>query len=161
MSSFIFLLLKPLNMPPKIIPGVHIFFQRFNVELQENEYLLHKREHTGYMDNQYSVPGGHIEGHENPIDRVLREAKEEVNVEALDPKFVILIYRIKEKDNEVRIDLGCLVSKWNGEFKAGEPSKHSEPKWYALSKFPNNMVPYIRQAIMEYESGLNFTVAFS
>ena len=147
---------------PKIIPGIHLLFRRVDEESGENEYLLHKRIGTNFFDGYYSVPGGHIERYETPLECAMREAKEELGI-TLKPnqlEVVNLIYRIKEKEGEVRPDLCFLIKQWKGTISNGEPKKHKKPEWYLISKFPNKMVPYVKQAIIDIERGVFLTQSF-
>lgn len=150
-----------MNDNPKTLPGVHLLFRRFNDDLKENEYLLHKRINTKYMDDHFSLPGGHIDGFETPEECVAREAMEELRVVVRpeDIQFVNLIYRIKKPKNEIRTDLCFIINNWEGEFKIGEPEKHSEPKWYPVSKLPSPVVPYVEKAIKDIENGVILTGA--
>jgi len=143
----------------KVIPGIHLLFRRFNKVLGENEYLLHKRINTRFLDGHFSVPGGHIDDYESPIDCAIREAKEElcVHIDPKNVKFINIIYRTKKAENEVRTDFCFIVNKWKGILKSGEPHKHSEPKWYPVSKFPRPMVPYVKTAIKDIEQGIAYT----
>ncbi|MFA6524880.1 MAG: NUDIX domain-containing protein [Patescibacteria group bacterium] len=143
----------------KVIPGVHLIFQKYNNDIGENEYLLHKRMNTNFFDKHFSVPGGHIDDYETPTDCVVREGKEELGVD-IDPKYIKfanVLYRIKKSDHEVRIDFCYIITKWKGILKANEQHKHSEPAWYPLSKFPTPVVPYVLQAIQDIESGIAYT----
>lgn len=143
----------------KVIPGVHLLFRKFNEKNGKSEYLLHQRTNTHFFDNHFSVPGGHIDDYESPIDCVVREGKEELNVK-INPKDVVManvIYRVKKSDDEVRIDFCFFINKWEGTLKSGEPHKHSKPKWYSINKFPKPIVPYVMQAIEDIEHGIVYT----
>lgn len=147
---------------PRVIPGTFLLLRRLNKDLGENEYLLHKRIGTNFFDGYYSIPGGHIERYETPSECAIREAKEELGItlKLKDLEFVNLIYRIKEKDNEIRIDLCCLVKAWDGLIVNREPSKHEDPKWYVISKFPDKIIPYVKQAIANIEKRIVYTQTF-
>ena len=144
---------------PRLITGIHLLLRRFNNSLSENEYLFHKRVGTGFFDNYFSVPGGHIDGFESPVDCAIRESQEElgISIRHEDLHFVNVIYRIKVPENEVRIDFCYAVTKWQGEIKSNEPDKHSDAKWYPFSKLPQPFVPYIEQAIKDIENKITFT----
>ncbi len=145
---------------PKVIPGVHLLFRRFNEEADENEYLLHKRINSYFADH-YSVPGGHIDDYETPEECVIREGMEELGVKLKteDIKFVNVIYRSRPDKNDVRIDFCHVIENWEGEMKLNEPEKHEEPFWCAVSKFPKPIVPYVEEAIKDIESGKIYSEA--
>ena len=46
----------------------------------KTEVLLALRKNTGYNDGKYELPGGHVEEGEDLIDAMIREAKEELNI---------------------------------------------------------------------------------
>lgn len=39
-----------------------------------------RRRGSGYYDGWYSVPAGHVEAGELPVDRLVREAREELGI---------------------------------------------------------------------------------
>ena len=47
---------------------------------EKTEVLLALRKNTGYNDGKYELPGGHVEEGEDLIDAMIREAKEELNI---------------------------------------------------------------------------------
>lgn len=59
---------------------------KFNITVQaviyneKNEILLLKRQNTGYEDNHYALPGGHLEKGESIKDGLIRELEEEIGV---------------------------------------------------------------------------------
>lgn len=137
-----------------------MLFRRFNKEANENEYLLHKRINSYFADH-YSVPGGHIDDYETPVECVIREGMEELGVtlKPEDIKFVNVIYRSRPDKNDVRIDFCHVIESWEGEMRVKEPEKHEEPFWCVISQFPKPMVPYVEEAIKDIESGKIYSEA--
>jgi len=58
----------------KITPAVYL------VLMKENKILLSQRYNTGYFDNHYSFPAGHLDGEETLKQAMVREAKEETGI---------------------------------------------------------------------------------
>lgn len=114
--------------------------------IKGNKILLLRRFNTGYQDGNYSVPAGHIEGKETARETMVREAKEEVEIEIKreDLKVVHVMHR---NENEERIDFFFTIKKWKGEAQIMEPHKCDDLNWFELDDLPNNIVPYIKQAI--------------
>ena len=58
-----------------------------------NEVLLQKRCNTGYMDGMYAIVAGHLEDNESLLSGVIREVKEEINLDLLeeDVSFVCIV----------------------------------------------------------------------
>ena len=59
----------------KAVPAVYILLE------QGGKVLLGRRCNTGYQDGNYQVPAGHVEEGELPTEAIIRETKEEVNVD--------------------------------------------------------------------------------
>ena len=48
---------------------------------QNEEILLALRKNTGYNDGKYELPGGHVDENEDIMHAMVREAKEELNID--------------------------------------------------------------------------------
>jgi 8-oxo-dGTP diphosphatase len=115
--------------------------------IQDNSVLLIKRSNTGWMDGYYSVPAGALDGNENLVQAVIREAKEEVNV-TVAKKDVQLVHTMHNMTHgEEWIGAFFVAHKWKGIPKVNEPEKHSEVKWVSIDSLPDNVIPYVKQAI--------------
>jgi len=68
-----------------------------------DEVLLCKRNATGSLPGQWSIPGGHLEKNEHPIDGIEREFKEETN-HTLDNKLKLVgfVERYNRDGSEVK-----------------------------------------------------------
>lgn len=128
---------------------VHLFFFR------ENQVLLIRRFNTGFADGQYSVPAGHLDGGETVIAAAVREAFEEVGVQLQADclHFSQVMHRL---DGEERVDFFVQVSQWDGEPVNAEPDKCDEIRWVNVEDLPENIVPYIRQALQNHRNGIRF-----
>ncbi len=94
----------------KPVPAVYILLEK------EGKILLGRRMNTGYQDGNYQVPAGHVEEGELPTEAIIREAKEEVNVDLSlnDLELVHVEYRPKHDPSGDRIDLFFKAKKWGG-----------------------------------------------
>jgi ADP-ribose pyrophosphatase YjhB (NUDIX family) len=130
--------------------AVHLFL------LRDEKILLLRRYNTGYEDGNYSVVAGHLNGGEKIITAAIREAQEEVGIEIQekDVEIVQMMHRIS--DNE-RIDFFVTISAWKGEITNQEPDKCDHLAWFSLDELPENTVPYVRQAIRNYQNGVQFS----
>jgi len=125
----------------KIIPAVYL------VLIKDNKILLSQRYNTGYFDDNYSFPAGHLDENETLKQAMVREAKEEINV-VLDPEDLELIHIINRKiPSDERLDFFFKARKWHGEPKIMEANKCNDLSWFELDNLPQNIIPYIRQAI--------------
>lgn len=123
---------------------------------KENKILLSRRFNTGWMDGYYSLIAGHLDGNEPVSLAMIREAKEEAGIvvkkEDLLPATVIHRYY---PDQEY-IDFFFVSKKWSGAPKIMESDKCDDMSWFDLNKLPENLLPYIKEAIENYKKGYPF-----
>ncbi len=133
------------------IIAVHLFL------IREEKILLARRCNTGYEDGNFSVPAGHVEKNETCLVAMIREAKEEVGIEVQkqDLKLVHLMHR--KSNDEYRVDFFFECLKWKGELKINEVDKCDKIEWVLTNKLPDNVSPYIKQAIEKVGVGENYS----
>lgn len=125
--------------------------------IQDDKILLIKRFNTGYCDNMFSLPAGHVEKGENVRDAMIRETKEEINIDVSKKLKIIQVMNRKGTDQE-RIDYFFLAKKWKGIINNNEPNKCSLIKWVNIDKLPKNTIPYAKYAIEMYLKKEKFTM---
>jgi 8-oxo-dGTP diphosphatase len=128
---------------------VHMFFLRLN------QILLIRRYQTGYMDGHYSVPAGHLDGNEPVRLAAVREAREEIGVQ-IDPEAIQFAGVFHRLEGDERVDFFVHVQGWSGEPVNAEPDKCDEIRWADMDDLPENTIPYIRQAIRNFQAGVPF-----
>ena len=128
---------------------VHMFF------LRENKILLIRRFQTGYMDGHFSVPAGHLDGNEPVRQAAVREAREEIGVR-IDPEDIRFAGVFHRLEGDERVDFFVHVQSWNGEPVNAEPEKCDELRWADINELPDKTIPYIRQAIKNFQTGVPF-----
>lgn len=114
----------------------------------DNDYvLLSRRQNTGYEDGKWSVPAGHLDGHESVRDAAVREAAEEIGLSLAieDIAFGHVMHRRKQA--EERVDFFMLCRKWAGTVRNAEPHKCAELTWAAPDDLPTDLIPYVRSGI--------------
>ena len=85
----------------KAVPAVYLVLKK------GDEILLMRRQGSGYYDGWYSVPAGHVEEGELPLEGLIRETTEELGID-LNPKYIHLVhtmYRTKHDKTGDRTDL--------------------------------------------------------
>ena len=121
--------------------------------------LLMRRKGSGYYDGWYSVPAGHVEAGELPIDALVRETKEELGItlDKDDIRLVHTMYRTKHNETGDRVDLFYISTRWNGEIANTEPHKCDDIQWFSVSALPENMMHHVRAAIESVENGVTYS----
>jgi 8-oxo-dGTP diphosphatase len=89
------------------MPSVGVFAAIFN---EHNHILLVK---IKYGSQNWTLPGGHLDPHESPIDGVKREILEETGF-VVEVDHLISLYSAPEKDDLVLLFKPTLKSKWSG-----------------------------------------------
>lgn len=136
----------------KAVPAIYILLE------QDGKVLLGRRCNTGYEDGNYQVPAGHVEEGELPTEAVIREAKEEINIDLTpnDIELVHLGYRPKHDPTGDRIDLFFKAKKWNDDIKNMEIHKCDDLQWFPIDRLPENMTFHVREAIDCIQKGIFF-----
>ena len=123
--------------------------------IRGNQILLSRRYQTGYMDGYYSVPAGHLDGEETVRKAGVREALEEIGVR-IDPADMVFAGILHRHEGDERVDFFIRVKKWTGQPVNAEPGKCDELRWTEMDTLPENTIPYIRQAIENFQIGIPF-----
>lgn len=125
----------------KLIPTVDLIL------MKDNKILLSRRCNTGFYDGDYSFPAGHLDGNETMIQAMIREAKEEIGID-LNPEDLKLVHVMHRKEpSEERVNFFFTAKKWGSKPKIMEPHKCDDLSWFEFDNLPNNVTPYIKQAI--------------
>lgn len=125
--------------------------------LKEDKILLAKRFNTGWMDGKYSLVAGHLDGNEPVSSAMIREAKEEagITIEKDDLTPATVIHR--KFPGEEYVDFFFVCKKWTGNPTIMEKDKCDEMSWVSLDNLPDNLLPYIREALNNYKNRISFS----
>lgn len=129
--------------------AVHLFL------IREGRILLLRRFNTGYEDGNYSIVAGHSDGNEDVKSAMIREAREEAGIE-IKPNNIQFAGVMHRKSDDERIDFFFLADLWEGEIVNMEPQKCDDLSWFEIDNLPSNVIPYIKKAITNYISGVQF-----
>lgn len=118
----------------------------------KKEVLLALRKNTGYCDGEYELPGGHLEAEEDIFDAMIREAKEELNIELKreDLKIEHILHHYKGN----RIKFLISARKYEGTLQVGEPDKCEKLDWFDINKLPDNTEKRARRVLEELKNGI-------
>lgn len=104
--------------------------------MDNDKLLLQKRKGSKLWPGYYALPAGHIDEGENQYDALVREAKEEldidINPEDITKSYVVLrrnYFEIDGKKLEPYIDYYFEISKYKGTPKIVELNKCEELLW--------------------------------
>ena len=137
----------------KAVPSSYLILKK------DGEILLGRRINTGYYDGWYTVPAGHVEPGELPLESLLREAQEEIGIsfEKKDAQLVHTMYRTRHDETGDRADYFFVVERWSGEVKNMEPNKCDDLGWFTLNDLPKNMMHHVRLALNLYQKGVHYS----
>ncbi len=131
--------------------AVHLFF------IKDEQLLMLRRHNTGYEDGKLSVVAGHVDSGESIFQAAIREAKEEAGVE-IEYSNIEPIGVMHRKSNDERIDFFVVVNSWSGIIKNCEPHKCEELIWVKTDNLPNDVIGYIKKAIINWKNHIWFDI---
>lgn len=121
------------------------------------EILLQKRKNTGYCDGFYDFSAvGHVEANESMKMAIIREAKEELNID-IDIDNIDFVTIIHKFDNgRIYYNGYFKVLKWKGEPLINEQDKIEELKWININCV-KNIINDREQAIHNYKNNIKYS----
>jgi 8-oxo-dGTP diphosphatase len=133
----------------KAVAAVYIILEK------GGKILFGKRINTGYQDGNYQFPAGHVEEGELPTHAIIREAKEEVNVDLspADLQLIHVSFRPKHDQTGDRVEFFFKAKTWGGELKNMEPEKCEDLKWIKIDELPENTVFHVKKAMESIQKG--------
>lgn len=127
-----------------------MFKSAVHIIITDNDkILLQKRKGSKLWPGYYALPAGHIDEGENQYDALVREAKEELDIEidlkGITNSYVVLrrnFFEIDGKILEPYIDYYFEVTKYTGTPKIAEPDKCEELVWASIDNLPEPFINY-------------------
>lgn len=131
--------------------SVHILF------LKDGKILLSLRKNVS-SSGLWGLVAGHLDGKETVTQAMIREVKEEIGVKVnpKDLEIATVCHSYSSHNDQEFIQFYAICKKWPGAIINGEPDKCGELKFFPINSLPENMVPYIRNAILEILNGTKF-----
>ena len=122
---------------------VDLLLERRNSTTGKTEILMMLAE---YLDNQYDLPGGHLEPGEDLYEAMIREANEEIGITIERENMQIVhIYHHFSKDV---LKFVFKVTNYSGELKNLEPEKCKEIRWVDINNLPENTIKGIKNELI-------------
>jgi 8-oxo-dGTP diphosphatase len=131
-------------------------FLAANVILRkEGKIAFVLRANTGYMDGFYDLPSGKVEKGERLSLAGVREGGEEAGVKIVlsGLRLVHVMHRLGDSDPKEWLDSYFEADNYEGEPHNAEPHIHSELAWFYPDNSPDNIMPCVKFAIEQIESG--------
>lgn len=124
----------------------------FLVLLKNDSLLCLRRHQTGIEDGLYVVPMGGLQEEETPLQAVVREALEEVNINVKDEDLLLkhVMYRKHTQPDGYffyQQDLFFVADQFTGILHNLEPHKADDVRFFSLTDLPKTLSPFIGQAI--------------
>jgi hypothetical protein len=63
---------------------------------------------------------------------------------------------VHRRDGDERVDFFVHVRHWQGEPANTEPDKCDDLCWVNVNDLPDNVIPYVREAIRNHRDGIKF-----
>lgn len=131
---------------------VDLLLERKNSTTGKTEILMMLAE---YLDNQYDLPGGHLEPREDLYDAMIRESKEEIGITIKRENMQIVhIYHHFCKDV---LKFVFKVTNYSGEIKNLEPEKCKEIRWIDINNLPENTIKGIKNEIINVYNNVYYS----
>ena len=138
----------------KFLSAVYLIIRNEN-----NEILLQRRQGTKLWCGYLALPAGHIDKGENAYEVVIREAREELDIEIkVDDICDTFIVNRRNKSLLPYYDIYFEINNYKGTIKINETEKCSELVWCDINKLPCDMIDFEKQAIMNNFNGIKFSV---
>lgn len=129
---------------------------------EQGEILLQRRTNTNLWENYLGLPAGHVDKGENVCQAIIREAKEELDIEiSMEDLIDVFMVNRKNKSLDPYFDVYFEVSKYKGQIKINEPDKCSELIWCNPKKLPDDMIDFEKEAIENNKEGIKFSVTYA
>lgn len=138
----------------KLIGAVYVLLRN------GDKLLLARRANTGFRDGEYGLVSGHMDGDELATSAMVREAREEAGIE-IDPRDLRLVHTLhrlcRGDAGSERIELFFECDTWRGDITNMEPEKCDDMAWFAVDALPDNVIPYLRNVIVDAGDGIIFS----
>lgn len=129
----------------------------FLLLIDGDKILLARRFKTPYKNGEYNFVSGHLDGNETVINTMIREAKEEADLDLL-PKSLRVVHTMHRISADYEyIDFYLTADKWTGTAKIMEPDKCDDIGWFKLDNLPKNLVVYNQKFLEYYKRGVSFS----
>lgn len=116
--------------------------------MRGNETFLLRRKNTGWADDMFTVPSGHVEKGETILQAAAKEVREEAGVIVAEERLEFMhVHYI----HDVYVNFYFKTFVWEGEPYCAEPDLCSEVLWLSLEKIPQDTIYQVRSVLKQSE----------
>ena len=128
------------------------------IKNEKGEILFQRRCGSKLWPDFLGLPAGHVDKGEDVYQALVREAREElnidINVKNIEDTFVV--NRIN-KNLKPYYDVYFVIKNYKGIIKINEPNKCQELKWVLLDNMPEDVIEFEKIVLDNYEKGIKFS----
>ena len=138
----------------KFLSSIYIIIKN-----EDNKILLQRRQGTKFCSGYLALPAGHLDVGENVYDALIREAKEELDID-ISINDIVDTFVVNRRNRTLLpyFDVYFEINNYKGDIKINEPNKCSELVWASLDKLPSDMIDFEKDAIYNTLKGIKFSV---
>jgi 8-oxo-dGTP diphosphatase len=112
---------------------------------------------TSKNGGKYALVGGKIEFPETAMDALIRECKEEIDID-IKPENVKLVHVMQQRKTvEVNVVFFFHAHKWEGYSTSQEPSKFKTTAWFPLAQCPENLAQQTKLGLQYFQENVPFS----
>lgn len=138
----------------KFLCSIYIIIRNKN-----NEILLQRRSNTKLWCGFLALPAGHVDEGENVYDALIREAKEELNIDVnINDICDTFVVNRTNKELSPYFDVYFEINNYEGEITINEPDKCLELVWCDINDLPYDMITFEKEAINNNINNIKFSV---
>jgi mutator protein MutT len=125
--------------------------------IENTKVLLSRRFKTSFGDGMYSLPAGHVEENETPTQALVRESKEEINIDLATENIHFAHSMFRFAGDRVYVDYFFIADKYSGEIVNNEPNKCDDLAWFDIENLPDNTLDYVKLVLKNYKQGVTYS----
>lgn len=106
---------------------------------------------------KYALPGGKVEVSETPIQALIRECKEEADIDLVEQNLKLVHVLHRSKSNETLLVMYFKAIHWDGSLMSKEPKKFKKTDWFLLNNLPKNLSRTTKSVLEKFHKGINYS----
>ena len=125
------------------------------IKNEDNKILLQRRQGTKLWHGYLVLTAWHLDIRENVYDALIREAKEELDID-ISINDIVDTFGVNRRNKTLSpyFDVYFEIAKYKGDIKINEPNKCSELIWASLDKLPSDMIEFEKKVIYNNLKGI-------